>query len=701
MSSRALRKAQRLREEQLANAKLEHEADEAENEEDDVIEEKAAPQRSLFAMLNEDNEDDEEPERQQDLESHAGNPQEEDQTLKASAKRKKKKKTKDKAKIKPDGKPPAPDQKNKASSSFKQEQLDDIDIALQSLASATISAPNEKSDTVEVDPALQELCSLLSVDSQHLIASNEMRRLFGRAALDSNGSDGDGAAAGRRRGGRGAQQGGLAAAVNAPNGPGGRGLAGLGLRRNIFIQGKEEWPRGTSGGLGMEVAAKGENEVVEFRFVHNRAYQDVQQQFESCRESMDPERMVQLLHFNPYHISTLLQVSEIAKHEGDHSVSGGLLERCLFSFGRAVHSSFAGALSKGKARLSFRRPENREFFLAGWRYIRNLGMRGTWRTAYEWAKLLLSLDPISDPYSILLLIDQLALRARQPSFLLSVNRNTLLSTSSLLNMQLSLALAHHQLDEHDLSRRVLFSALHSFPYVFTSLFQALDIERLPPSIWGLSAPSTHLQILSELYCTSAKDLWSTPEATSLLMEIANIPTSPLPVPSTQDNSPSTIPLSLARHVLLTESQPLIALLPRSLTSRSTSSTDPVPPDDDLPSYNAAPAQSSVTSTSGNTAALSSAERQEVLDLQAFFQTLREHARVDEEGRANVEPPEGMNPMEVMTRMGRMQELLRRMGEDQPFRLEEVVREVSGEDGRLEEEEEDDLDGDGDEEGGGG
>jgi len=56
--------------------------------------------------------------------------------------------------------------------------------------------------------------------------------------------------------------------------------------------------------------------------------------------------------------------------------------------------------------------ENREFWLVGWRYISNLGMKGTWRTSYEWAKLLLGLD-ISDPYSIKLLIDHLALRARE------------------------------------------------------------------------------------------------------------------------------------------------------------------------------------------------------------------------------------------------------------------------------------------------
>ena len=117
---------------------------------------------------------------------------------------------------------------------------------------------------------------------------------------------------------------------------------------------------------------------------------------------------------SPYHISTLLQVSEIAKQERDHTTAGDLLERALFSFGRAVHSSFASNLAQGKVRLDFRRPENREFWLAVNRYVVNLSMRATWRTVFEWAKLLLSLDPAGDPYRICLVIDQYALRARQP-----------------------------------------------------------------------------------------------------------------------------------------------------------------------------------------------------------------------------------------------------------------------------------------------
>lgn len=358
MSSRALRKAQREREEQehLQRLKEEAEALESSDGEDDEEPILVRPQKSAFAMLEEADADEEdedeaeagEPAAEEDKDT-ASHKQEDEAAPRSEARRKKKKK---KATVKP-AKDVVP---------ARDSSLDDIDLALKSLS--TSNATPSKSTTVS-DPIVTETCRLLSIDTQHLHAANEMRRLFGRAALDAG--DEDEQNGGGRRRNRAGQQAGLAAALGRRQGAqgGGRssGLGLLGLRRNIFIQGKEEWPVATAGGLGMEIVEKREDGTVEYRFVHNKAYQDVQGQFEACVASMDPQRMVQLLQFNPYHISTLLQVSEIAKQERDHATSGDLLERALFSFGRAVHSTFAANLSQGKARLDFRRPENREFGL--------------------------------------------------------------------------------------------------------------------------------------------------------------------------------------------------------------------------------------------------------------------------------------------------------------------------------------------------
>ena len=161
-----------------------------------------------------------------------------------------------------------------------------------------------------------------------------------------------------------------------------------------------------------------------------------------------------------YHISTLLQVSEIAKQQGDHSVSGDLLERALFSFGRSVHSSFTTALSQGKARLDFRRTENREFWLTAWRYIANLGQRGTWRTAYEWAKLVFSLDPEGDPFALGLILDQLAIRGGQAEHFLSlVNNRSINQFMKRSNICISKALAEYKVKNPTRARMLLREAI--------------------------------------------------------------------------------------------------------------------------------------------------------------------------------------------------------------------------------------------------
>lgn len=296
-----------------------------------------------------------------------------------------------------------------------------------------------------------------------------------------------------------------------------------------------------------------------------------------------------------YHISTLLQVSEIAKQQGDHSVSGDLLERTLFSFGRSVHSSFTAALGEGKARLDFRRPENREFWLAAWRYVNNLGQRGTWRTAYEWAKLVLSLDPEGDPYRICLVLDQLALRGGQSEHLFQLSRIPFYADDlwrSRPNIDISSALAEFKLKQARKCRASLVKCVEDYPWIFPRLFQELNIDRVPKSVWGKSPPTDRAKFECELYVHNAKDLWNTPEAISFLVEVvesADVASTGVKG-KTDTTLPSHGPITLdeARHVLLSGVPSLINLIPREYTTMPTSSSDPLPPPDDVPSYDPAP-----------------------------------------------------------------------------------------------------------------
>jgi len=467
----------------------------------------------------------------------------------------------------------------------------------------------QPANTPSDDSTSNDLCNLLAIDVQHLQVANEMRRLFGRAAFHED--EHQSASEQRRpREGEGAS---LADAVTGKMAYGGPGLPAMLRRRNLFAQGKEDWPRATGGGLGMETVEARSNGVTEYRFVHNAGYQHAQREFENCVLGMDPNSMVHLLRFNrklnkngcllgcrqlthnpAYHVSTLLQVSEIAKQEKDYATTGLLLERALFSFGRALPTSFAAKLAQGKARLDFRRPENREFWLTVWRYIANIGMRATWRTAYEWARLLLALDPEGDHYCMCLIIDQYALRAHQAGNFLALTKSRYFADKwrHLPNIRFSASLAA-KMGGADAStcEKTLAEVMQQYPWVTARLLQELSIDKIPPSIWGITPSSEKDTLYTELYATLAKDLWKAPEALSFLTRSCAALSSTGgggggSTTTAAPNPPNTEPISIdeARHVLLTDRPALIALVPRSITSTVDSMSDPLPPTDNLPSY---------------------------------------------------------------------------------------------------------------------
>ena len=95
------------------------------------------------------------------------------------------------------------------------------------------------------------------------------------------------------------------------------------------MQAKDEWPRAPSGGLGMEMVDKLPDGSIEYRLVHNSSYQDVQRQFDMCVESMDPQRLIHLLQYNPYHLSTLLhQTLALIVQSGGLSASATWAQLC-------------------------------------------------------------------------------------------------------------------------------------------------------------------------------------------------------------------------------------------------------------------------------------------------------------------------------------------------------------------------------------
>ncbi|EXJ77694.1 hypothetical protein A1O3_09923 [Capronia epimyces CBS 606.96] len=591
MAPRALRKLQREQElqRQIAaakNAYQEAEESQEEEEEQETPEAASIPVRpaNAFDMLEGIEDADESDLNEEDLSTSAALSRPDNAsppTTATAAKPKAKKKKKAKGKKKDKNK--APD-----STQMKDESGDEIDRALKELAVKDAqgqSIPDNGQHTPDWESTATKL---LTIDRNNLNPTNEMKSLFGNIALE--GQESRSTPRGQRRREQNLQGGvDLATALTGRYCAASKGkeLGSLASRRNVFVQGREEWPLATSGGLSMEHVPDTTSFEKRYNIIHNSVYRETQVHFLMAVESMDPQRMVGLLSMYPYHIATLLQVSEIAKHQGDHAVSADLIERALYSFGKSVHSSFPTSMRGGVARLPFEKPSNRELYLAIWRYIKNLEMRGTWRTAFEWSKLLLQLNTRTDPYGVTLMIDQLALRGRQHAQLIQLCSEDGYGPSwdFLPNIQISLAIAYHRVGRPRDARRQLAVATHKYPYIVSALASALDISPLPKSLWA-KLPSTDAEKLyTQLYVTRAKDLWNTPETTSLLVEVAETLSHYSDAIASAEPAPKLeISLEEARHIMLLEIPSLIALLPRRFTAMPTSSFDVLPPPDTLTDF---------------------------------------------------------------------------------------------------------------------
>ncbi|RPA80008.1 DUF654-domain-containing protein [Ascobolus immersus RN42] len=576
MSSRALKKALRerelaeaaKREEELAAAaskqNQDDDADEDEESEDDDVVKTA--RANLFDLLggedNDDDDDEDEPKPETEDEE-----EEEVRVVQTKSQKKKNKKKKKK------GKKPAAKEEPEA------DAVDEIEAALRELNAKERKRGNAADiDRVEtpVAAASSQDFGVLKLDTKHLDVTHELRRLFGRAAVEDRAEVQDPIV---MRGGRRVIMRG-----------GGRSAASASSRRNFLVQPKASWPPVGSGGLGMELVSRNDADgTSKYTFVHSGGYSQLQQEFFGFVLTMDHEQIRRMLQINPFHSSCLLMVAYMLAHEGDNATSGDFVERALYNFGRTASVQFTKLLTEGKGRLDFNRFESREFYLAVWKYIHNLGLRGTWRTAEEYGWLLFSLDPEDDPYQAILMLDFLMLKAKSYDRLLSFAQSPAYSSrfSQLPNYAYSTALAQLLLGNRALAEEQLRKAITKFPWVVSRMFSALNVDdELPEALWGVLPPDDMKAqaVYSELYVERTKDIWKLPEAQQFFVDIAltvhNLPRVKLlkhqELPS-HEKSVDGIPLSLARHVYLYDNKTILMSLPAEYSRAPTMDFDPFPP----------------------------------------------------------------------------------------------------------------------------
>ncbi|XP_031570361.1 transcription factor 25-like isoform X2 [Actinia tenebrosa] len=425
--------------------------------------------------------------------------------------------------------------------------------------------------TTESTSSVLDTKGLLGVENRNLNAENEMKKRFGSNIVRNESR--------QKRAHRRVYQ-----------------------RSSLLVTPKETWPNMSKSGLSMSLV-ESKNGFNYFVFEHSQAYQKIQFLFLDAVESLDPNNISAILHSHPFHIDSLLQLSEICKMGEDYQMAADLVERALYCFECSFHTLFS--LSQGTSRLDYSRAENRPFFIALFRQLIFVGQKGCHRTALELCKLLLSLDPENDPLCTLLMIDFYAVTSDQYSYLVRMydewesHRNL----SQLPNFALSvpLALFHLSKDKDDTRRadEMLQNSLIMFPSVLVPLMDKCGVS-LDPSIAShkfyfvdaKTSESIALHQLVMLYVGRTHHVWKDPQVIDWLVGNARKVLQRVDTkdPYVQDCARKRAiryrgtPRSIYRHIIMSDIKDATASLPMDLQDVPLMSYDPLPPADSVSSY---------------------------------------------------------------------------------------------------------------------
>lgn len=515
--------------------------------------------------------------------------------------------------------------------------MDEVDRALAELKLkyGDEPAPQSGSSQAEASAPRSALAfrNLLSVDPKNLDADAELRRFFGSkvvrhlvqapahpqiaAATPTGGNRRHAAALAKAR---------YTLAKPKPTYPPPISLAGLNMREMDHEAVEDLYDR-----RGWEQTDPGEKW---YTFEHSPAWREVERQFLGAVRShgelgfavhqltADPNELMALLQVYPWHVDTLLQMSEVYRLQSDIGAASDFAERALYAFDRCLMPGFN--VQSGSCRLDFDFVENRPMFTALHRIISYLGRRGCWATAFNFAKLLFCLDPEGDPHGSALWLDFLAVKANQGSWLLSMLEMRETSRAAALwhgypGMAWAKALALRQEEdgrkdkEHKESTAALVQAMKTFPEVIVLLADKIGANipneaRTKPllqvEVGYTDSPTTLLHLLAHIYVARSEALWKEPKALAWLEK-----TVAATLPEIDDGAARAaraeahaiaqtprdlgadgelaVPLNICRHVLCSESTSWLGFLPPVISRRAFNAYDPLPPSTAQTSYDAA------------------------------------------------------------------------------------------------------------------
>lgn len=410
--------------------------------------------------------------------------------------------------------------------------------------------------------------SVLSIDLKHLNPDNEMRKLFGSKLIQNE--------QGKRR-------------------PRGRPHG-----RSTVLVSPKNWPHLQKPGLSMRMLNKTED-IHHFKFEHSKQYQSVQMQFVEAVESFNPDNIVALLNLYPFHIDALIQFSDICRMGDDTQMAAELIERAVYNMECCLHPLFN--VASGHNRLDYRMVENRSFYICLFKHAIYVGQRGCNRTALEFCKFILSLDPEEDPMGVILMIDNYAIRSSQYAYLVKIYQewNPTRNLYQLPNFAFSVALATYllALEEEESTTAadlMLQDALIMFPGFLFPLLEKCNVEPdkqvLTHFFFHRPSDPKALMSLLTLYVCRIHTIWKTKNVIHWLeKQVHEV------IKRYENRDPlfaecekklklryPGLPRNILRHIILSDIKDANLTLPQDLMSTPIFGYDPLPPPDSISPY---------------------------------------------------------------------------------------------------------------------
>ncbi|TFK22781.1 DUF654-domain-containing protein [Coprinopsis marcescibilis] len=449
----------------------------------------------------------------------------------------------------------------------------------------------------------QTFADLLSVAPQHLDPDAEMRKFFGSKVVQAN---------------------------KTPSAAGSSSKRQTATARSVLTRPQSTWWSAKQR-EGLSIRQLSDEEVqlklkthrwepvLEERWwtvEYSKRYRALTKVFMRTVASGDPQGFYDLLSRSPWHADTLLQLSEVYRHREEYAQAVDFVDRAMFTYERAFIGAFN--FTSGNNRLDFDHVENRPFFLAIHRQVADLQRRGCVRTAFEFSKLLYSLDPWNDPHGALLHLDYLATKTGLHQWIVDlfdlfsgrrqesqktkpdsrINPSFLPGFTYARSLALRLIEVSEKSQDHSRSNEALRDALRDFPSVLPLLADKLDIA-LPASIrshpdfkvqtdgQSLGAAMGALHLQSHLYVQRSFALWKDHSdwLSNTAIEVFEKLPSRLPATQRQQDFLALYEnqgprYSAYRHLVILESthRNLFPFIPQSVQHDSRSlSCDPLPP----------------------------------------------------------------------------------------------------------------------------